>query len=440
MRRIYAGKPLLPGEQPRVSNSIEVKCVQTFDIALVRSQFSALNQAESGVPLVFFDNPGGTQVTDGVLTAVMDYYRNRNANIGGAFPTSRRTDETLREARQSAAALLNADSDEIVFGPNMTSLTFHFARSFGETLKPGDEIVLTNLDHDANVSPWTDLQAQGAVIKWVDFDPSDCTLDREAFRAVLSERTRLVAVTHASNAVGTVPNVAEVVRMAHAVGALVFVDAVQFAPHGSLDVKTLDCDFLACSAYKFFGPHAGLLYGKREHLERFTPHKVRPAKNSLPYRWETGTQNHEGMAGTAAAIHYFAELGVKHGAEGDGSLRERIGAGMRALHAYEQSLSMRLLQGLAEIPDVRIYGLSDLQRLNERVPTFAFTWPRLSPRATAEYLGAHGICSWSGNYYALRLMERLGLEEQGGAVRIGLAHYNTPEEIDLLLNLLSDCK
>jgi cysteine desulfurase family protein (TIGR01976 family) len=411
-----------------------------FDVSWARSQFPALELHEDGQPLVFFDNPGGTQVTSGVIAAVTDYYRHSNANIGGAFATSRRTDAILHAARSAMAAMLNAEEEELVFGANMTTLTFHLARSIGETLRPGDEIVLTNLDHDANIAPWADLAAHGAVLKFVDFNPTDCTLDPARFQAALSDRTRLVAITHASNAIGTVPDVATLVRMAHEVGAWVFVDAVQYAPHGTIDVRALDCDFLACSAYKFFGPHAGILYGKAAHLRALSPHKVRPAKDTLPYRWETGTQNHEGMAGISAAVAHLQDVGQRSGHAAEDSPRSAIVAGMNAIRSYEKGLSVHLLQGLAQIPDLQIYGLTDPNRLDERVPTFAFTWPRLSPRATAEYLGAHGICCWSGNYYALRLMERLGLEAEGGAVRIGLAHYNTHEEIDRLLNLLSDCK
>lgn len=411
-----------------------------FDIDWARSQFPALAPVESGEPPIFFDNPGGTQVTNGVIAAVTDYYRHRNANIGGAFATSRRTDATLHSARSAMAAMLNSSEEELVFGANMTTLTFHLARSIGETLRPGDEIVLTNLDHDANIAPWLDLAALGVVVKSVDFDPADCTLDQAQFQAALSERTRLVAMTHASNAVGTVPAVAALIRIAHAMGAMAFVDAVQFAPHGAIDVKALDCDFLACSAYKFFGPHAGILYGKAEHLRRLTPHKVRPAKDTLPYRWETGTQNHEGMAGIAAAVAHFQEIGERSGEMVEELPRAAILAGMEAIRKHEQGLAVPLLEGLAQIPDLHVYGLTDLNRLDERVPTFAFTWPQMSPRATAEYLGEHGICCWSGNYYALRLMERLGLEEQGGAVRIGLAHYNTRAEIDRFLNLLNDCR
>ena len=393
-----------------------------FDPAPLRAEFSALAQTgDNGNPAVFFDNPGGTQVPNTVIEAVGDYYRTRNANVGGAFATSRRTDETVWAARTAVADLLNAPGGEtIVFGASMTALTFHLARSFGETLRPGDEIIVTNLDHDANVAPWTDLEAGGAVIRVVDVHPDDATLDLASLEAALSPRTRLVAVTHASNAVGTVPDVAKIVQMAHAAGALVFVDAVQYAPHGPIDVQTLDCDFLACSAYKFFGPHVGALYGKPEHLERFTPHKVRPAKNTIPHRWETGTLNHEGLAGVTAAVDYLARVGERFGgpyrdalaAEGYSSRRLTLKTAMTAIRDYEQTLSARLLAGLQALPGVTIHGLSDTGRLNERVPTVAFTWPatRRSPRAIVEYLGANNVCAWSGNYYALRLMERLGLE------------------------------
>ena len=416
------------------------------DLAPLRAQFPALRQKPAAI---FLDNPGGTQVPISVIDAVTSYYAGSNANVGGAFATSQRTDSVVADARQAMADLLGIpdDPNTIVFGASMTALTFHLARSFGETLQPGDEIIVTNLDHDANVSPWTDLAAQGAVIRTVDTHPEDGTLDLESYRDALRPgRTRLVAITHASNAVGTVPDVALMTRLAHNAGALVFVDAVQFVPHGPVDVVALDCDFLACSAYKFFGPHVGVLYGKREHLERLTPHKVRPAKNTIPHRWETGTLNHEGLAGVAAAVRYLAtvgelwdEPGVKsYMGAGDTPPRAALKAAMIAIKRYEESLSVRLLTGLAQIEDITVYGLTDLSRLTERVPTVAFTWPRLSPRATCEYLAEKaGICAWSGNYYALRLMERLGLEPGGGAVRIGCAHYNTAAEIDTLLSVLA---
>ena len=418
-----------------------------FDPAPLRARFPALAQTWEGRPLVFFDKPGGTQVPDSVIDAVADYYRTSNANTGGAFVTSKRTDAVIAEAREAMAALLNASGPEtIVFGQNMTSLTFHLARSLAETIRTGDEVVVTNLDHDANITPWTDLQASGATIRVVDIQPEDGTLPPEAFAGVLSEKTRLVAISHASNAIGTIPDVAAITRMAHAAGALVFVDAVQYAPHGPIDVQALDCDFLACSAYKFFGPHVGILYGKAEHLERLTPHKVRPAHDAIPGRWETGTQNHEGLAGVTGAIRYLEEIGLWYGggwreeyeAQGYAGQRLTLKTALRAIKEYEQTLSAHLLAGLTEFEWLRVYGLTDPARLDERVPTVAFTWPHLSPSATAEYLASRGICVWSGNYYALRLMERLGLEASGGALRVGLTHYNTHDEIDALLAALCD--
>ena len=426
-----------------------------FDTDAVRAQFPALAlrfPEYDGQPAVFFDSPGGTQVPQSVIDAVSGYYRDTNANGGGTFLSSQHTDAVARSARQAMADLLNApDPDTILFGPSMTTLTFHLANAIRRTLKPGDEIVVTTLDHDANVTPWTDMEEAGAIIKVVDIHPEDSTLDMESLAEALTSRTRLVAVTHASNATGTIPNVAEIIRMAHAVGALVFIDAVQFAPHGLIDVQALDCDFLACSAYKFFGPHIGVLYGKREHLERFTPQKVRPAKDVIPYRWETGTPNYEGLAGTTAAIDHLAEVYTHVGSSdnfggktneagsGTGSKNDRrrnLEASMNAIQQHEQGLAERLIEGLLRFDDLTIYGLTDTLRAAERVPTVAFTWKRLAPRPTAAHLAAQGIHCWSGNYYALRLMERLGLEETGGAVRIGLAHYSTADEIDRLLTAL----
>ena len=418
-----------------------------FDPVPLRAQFPAIAHSVDDPPLRYFDNPGGTQVPQMVIDAVGDYYRTSNANVGGAFGTSRRTDTVVTQARLAVADLLNAPGPEtIVFGPSMTALTFHLARSMADQWTPGDEIIITTLDHDANIAPWTDLEAVGAIVKVVDIHPEDSTVDMESFAAALSPRTRLVAVTHASNAVGTIPDVGKIISMAHSVGALVFVDAVQYAPHCPIDVQSLDCDFLACSAYKFFGPHAGILYGKAEHLERLTPHKVRPAKDTIPYRWELGTLNHEGLAGITAAIGYLAQIGAHFGeqfretyaARGFTGRRLELKTAMRAVQEYEQTLSHALLSGFARFNDIRVFGLADVSRCAERVPTVAFTWPRLSPRETVEHLGRRGICAWSGNYYAQRLMQRVGLEASGGAVRIGAAHYNTLDEIEYLMAALHD--
>jgi len=412
-----------------------------FDITRARRSFPALDREYNRRRAIFFDGPGGTQVCRQSIDAMTDYMVSRCANAGGAFETSRRTDQTVLDARTAMADLLNAPSpDTIVFGANMTTLTFHLARSFAETIRPGDEIVVTTLDHDANVTPWTDLERNGAVIRVVDIDPTDCTLSPDGFDAVLTNRTRLVAVTHASNAVGTIPNVAAIIQKAHAAGAMVFVDAVQYVPHGQVDVQALDCDFLACSAYKFFGPHVGILYGKQEHLERLTPYKVRPAKDVIPWRWETGTPNYEGIAGVKGAVDYFEAIGDAAAAESPPGVDDTLYSGrrlslkraMRSITSYESALAEHLIQGLKSVPDLRLYGITDPRRSHERGATVAFTMKGRQPREIAEILASQGIYCWSGNYYALRLMERLCLEPEG-AVRIGLVHYNTPDEIDQLI-------
>ena len=383
----------------------------SFPIETVRAQFPALAQNPD---LSFFDNPGGTQVPRRVIDAMSHYWITSCANVGGAFATSQRTDATVAAARAAMARLLGTpDPYEIVFGQSMTALTFHLARSFGKTIQPGDEVIVTDLDHDANVAPWRDLEAVGAVVRRVPFDPKTGQLDMAALEAALQPgRTRLLAITAASNALGTLPDLKQAIRLAHAAGALVYVDAVQFVPHCPTDVTALDCDFLACSAYKFFGPHVGVLYGKRQYLESLSPHKVRPAKNTIPHCWEQGTLNHECLAGVTAAVEYIESIGIE------------------MMQAYEATLGAYLLDGLRDISGATIYGPGK----TERVPTVAFNIAGYTPRAVCEALGAAGICAWSGNYYAVGVMETLGLTE--GAVRIGLAHYNTLAEIDKLVDVL----
>jgi cysteine desulfurase family protein (TIGR01976 family) len=408
-----------------------------FDIDWVRTQFPALAIRVNNYPAAFFDGPGGTQVPQRVIDAMGRYLAGANANTHGAFATSRRTDEVIGAAHAAMADLLGCDSEEIVFGPNMTTLTFALSRALGRELAPGDEIIVTRLDHDANYSPWTALAERGCVVRVVDVHPADCTLDMEELGRLVTSRTRVVAVGYASNAVGTINQVEEVVRLAHAVGALAYIDAVHYAPHGSIDVRTLDCDFLVCSPYKFFGPHSGVLYGKREHLLRLRPYKVRPAAESLPGRWETGTQNHEGMAGVTAAIEYLADLGRRHAPEAHGQ-RAALLAAYHALSAYERSLLKQLVPALLEIPGLTFYGITDPARFHQRVPTVAVRMAGRSPREMAEYLGERGIFTWDGNYYALNLSERLGVEPSGGMLRIGLVHYNTPEEVERLLAALRE--
>jgi cysteine desulfurase family protein (TIGR01976 family) len=413
----------------------------SLDLGWVRAQFPALAQTINGQPAVFFDGPGGTQVPQQVINAISSYLINANANTHGAFATSQRTDTTIAAAHAAMADLLGCDPDEVVFGPNMTTLTFMLSRSIGRDIQPGDEIVLTRLDHDANFSPWQALEERGALIRVADIDIEDCTLDMDDLRRQITPRTRLIAVGYASNSVGTINDVAEVVRLARQVGALSFIDAVHYAPHGPIDVRALGCDFLACSPYKFFAPHMGALYGKREHLVRLQPYKVRPASNQTPDRWETGTKNHEGLAGVAAAIEYLATLGSQHdraGPQAASSRRAALLAAMAAIKQYERGLSEQLIAGLLRVPGLTFYGISDPARFEQRTPTVAIRLAGYTPRELAEALGARGIFVWDGNYYAINLTERLGLEDHGGMVRIGLAHYNTAGEIDRLLQALPD--
>ncbi|HEY7848768.1 MAG TPA: cysteine desulfurase-like protein, partial [Ktedonobacterales bacterium] len=355
--------------------------------------------------------------------------------------TSQRTSALLSEAHAAMADLLNAaDPREIVFGPNMTTLTFAISRALGRSLHPGDEILVTALDHDANVAPWRQLaEDRGLTVRMAEVDLTTCTLDMADLRAKITPQTKIVAVGYASNAVGTINDVRAIIGWAHAVGALTWIDAVQYAPHAPIDVQALDCDFLACSAYKFFGPHQGIVWGKLEHLERVRPYKVRPASDEAPDRWETGTQAHELQAGTLATLDYLAALGRPHaeayretfpGMEGR---RLELHAAMSAIQAHEQTLAARLIAGLKAIPGVTLYGLTDEADLARRVPTVALTIAGHTPRALAEGLAARGVFVWDGNYYALTLMERLGLEEHGGALRIGLAHYNTADEVDSIV-------
>lgn len=404
-----------------------------LNLNLIRSQFPALQR-----PDVFLDNPGGTQAAQPVIERINAYLIEYNANHGGAFHTSRESDAVLDEAHRALADFYNAASpDEIVFGNNMTSLTFAISRSIARTWQPGDEIVVTSLDHDANITPWVmAAEDRGCVVRWVDFHPEDGTLNLESFQEALEGRPRLVAFGYASNALGTINPVARLVEMAHEAGAWVYVDAVQYAPHGPLDVQALGCDFLVASSYKFFGPHVGVLYGKYELLEELTAYKVRPAPKNPPGKFETGTQNHEGIAGALGAIEYLEWVGETFGSEytekyqGRFSGRAlRLKQAMSAIRAYEFELSRALLDVLEETPGVTVYGLTDRRRLEERVPTVSFTLKGWHPRQAAERLGEAGIYVWDGNYYALAVTERLGLEAAGGMVRVGAVHYNTPEEI-----------
>ena len=416
------------------------------DLSVLRDQFPALQQTdEGGRPFVYFDGPGGTQVPQAVIDAMADYLVQANTNVHGAFVTSQRTDQAIAEARKAMADFLNAPSpEEIVFGPNMTTLTFTISRAIGRELRPGDEIIVTRLDHDANIAPWQALEERGVVVHHADLKPADCTLDMDDLAGLINERTRLVAVGYASNAVGTINDVQRIAEMAHEVGAWIFVDAVHYAPHGPIDVQAIGCDFLACSAYKFFGPHLGALYGRYELLDQLRAYKVRPAEDHPPDKFETGTKNHEGLAGTTAAINYLADLGAEFGAPfadrypGFEGRRLHLKTAMAAICAYERPLAERLVSGLASIPGTTVYGITDPACFDQRVPTVAFTLEGYTPRQVAERLGQAGIFVWDGNYYALAVTERLGVEESGGMVRVGIAHYNTAAEVDRLLAVVDD--
>jgi cysteine desulfurase family protein (TIGR01976 family) len=409
-----------------------------LDLEWIRSHFPALTSANNK-QCIFFDGPGGTQVPKTVLEAMNTYLVESNANAHGTFATSRRTDALVASARLAIADLIGCHSDEIVFGANMTTLTFAFSRAIGRELKAGDEIVVTRLDHDANVSPWLELAEKGVAIRTVDINPEDCTLDFADLEQKINSQTKLVAVGYASNAVGTINDLPKIVQLAHQVGALVFVDAVHYVPHSAIDVRTLDCDFLACSAYKFFAPHVGVIYGKREHLARLRPYKVRPAADEVPSRWETGTLSFESLAGLVATIDYLTNLG-RQVAPHSSSRRNALKSAMTAIQVYERQLCSHLMTGLQQITGLKIYGITQPEHFAWRTPTIGFRLAGYSPKEVATALGDRQIYTWHGNVYALGLTERLGIESQGGLVRIGLVHYNTLAECDRLLEVLNNLK
>ena len=406
----------------------------TLDLFIIRQQFPSLDR-----PAVFFDNPGGTQIAKHSLDRINRYLLECNANHEGAFATSQQSDAVLHEAHTAMADFLNASSpDEIVFGQNMTTLTLHISRSLARTLNPGDEIVVTRMDHDANISPWMLIAEDcGCNLTWVDFDVEDYTLKVDEFEKALEKKPKIVAFGYASNATGTINPVRKLTKMAKDAGALVYIDAVQYAPHGPIDVQALGCDFLVCSAYKFFGPHVGILYGKLELLEGLKAYKVRPAPNNSPGKWMTGTQNHEGIAGVLGAIEHFDWLADQFAdtqkqdlaEEGYSGRRLNLKAAMTSIRAYEFELSCALIEAIQAVPGTHIHGITDMKRLDERVPTVSFTLEGKHPLEIAEALGKEGFYVWDGNYYALAVTERLGVESSGGMVRVGAAHYNTVDEV-----------
>ncbi len=408
-------------------------------VADCREQFPALGRELGGQPVVYFDGPAGTQVPRSVMDAISDYLSRCNANHGGLFLTSHESDAWLDHVHGAVADFLGANSpDEVAFGANMTSLTFALSRALARTWRKGDEIVVTRLEHDANFTPWVMAAEDAQVeVRYADIHVQDCTLDLDDLRRKINARTRLVAVGCASNATGTVNPVETICQWAHEAGALTFLDAVHYAPHALVDVQQFGCDFLACSAYKFFGPHVGILWGRRELLSELQPYKLRPAPDELPGRWMTGTQNHECLVGTLAAVDYLADLGSRVDTRKDLDRRGLLTAAYDAIQSYESRLIKRLIVGLQQIPGLRIWGITSAEQMSERLPTVSFTHERFTPSQIATTLGQRGIFVWHGNYYAQPLTEALELEPEG-MVRVGLVHYNTEHEVDRLLNSLDE--
>jgi cysteine desulfurase family protein (TIGR01976 family) len=398
-----------------------------FDVEALRSEFPALGRVHQGRPVVFLDGPGGTQVPRRVVDAVATYLVETNANAGGAFATSQASDAIVEEAHAAVADFLGAASpDEIKFGLNMTTLTLQIGRSIGATLSPGDEVVVTTLDHEANVSTWEAMAAdRGLTVRKVAIREDDVTLDLEDLESKLGSRTKLVAIGYASNAVGTINPVREIVARAHEVGALAYVDAVAYAPHGPIDVLGLDADFLVCSAYKWFGPHLGALYGKADVLDALPAFKARPAHD----RFETGTAAFESIAGTLAATDYLRDIGRRLGSSAATDRRSELVAGMAAIVDHERALVTELIDGLESMGGLTIHGITDRTRFADRVPTVAVSIDGVHPRDAAQRLGRQGIYAWDGDFYATGLIERLGKAETGGVLRLGLVHYNTAEEV-----------
>jgi len=410
-----------------------------FPIDSVRAQFPGLQREVAGRRAIFFDGPAGSQTPRRVAEAVSDYLLQRNANHGGPFATSQESDAMLADAHRAVADFVGADrAEEVSFGANMTTLTFALSRALARSWRAGDEIVVSRLDHDANVAPWQ-LAARdvGAKVRYIEVRAEDCTLDLDTLRGSLGERTRLVAVGAASNLVGTINPIAEIAQLAHAVGAQLFVDAVHLAPHRSIEVGRWDCDYLVCSPYKFFGPHLGVLWGRSQLMSALPAYKVRAADDVIPDRWMTGTQCHEGIAGTLEAVNYLADLGRAVAGETT-DRRAALHAAFGAIQAYESALCGKLLEGIAKIAGARVVGIADTRRLEERVPTVAILADGCPPEALSEALGKRGVFSWGGNSYALPLTEALGLEP-GGVLRVGLLHYNTEEEVERFLTLLPEC-
>jgi cysteine desulfurase family protein (TIGR01976 family) len=409
----------------------------SLDIEAIRAEFPALAVTDQGRPRIYFDAPGGTQACRRAIAALVEHLETGTANSGGAFATAVATDAMSEAAHEAMADLLGGDASEIAFGQNMTSLTFAASRALGRTFEAGDEIVVTRLDHDANVAPWLLLaRDHGLTVRWLDFDPDTGRLKLDELPGLLGPRTRLVAVGAASNALGTVNDVAEICRLTRAgSSALIYVDAVQSVPHVPTDVRAMGCDFLACSPYKFFGPHQGVLWGRAELIGDIEAYKVRPSPSEpVAVRFETGTPSYEGHAATMGAVEHLAWIGGTM-AGATGSRRKRLIAAMNAIAAYERELGQRFLDGIATLPKLRLYGPAGV---DGRVPTFSFTTEGWTARQVAERLAERGIFAWSGNFYATEAIARLGLDAEGGLLRVGFCHYSSADEIDRLLEALAE--
>jgi cysteine desulfurase family protein (TIGR01976 family) len=408
----------------------------TLDIERVRANFPALERQLGGRPIAFLDNPAGTQVPGLVIERMNDAMINANANLGGAFATSIAAEQLVDDAHRAGELFFNAPSrGEVFFGQSMTALTFAMSRTICGAFAPGDEIVLTRMDHDANVAPWL-MAAEdcGLVVRWLDFSDESFEFDLDDLRRLLTDRTRLIAMNYASNVTGTINDVAAVGRIARECGAQLFVDAVQYAPHGLLDVAALDCDYCVCSAYKFFGPHYGMMWGRRDRLQALRAYKVRAVSDELPGRFSTGTTNREALAGVQAAIEYLASIGDSFGAPPESDLRSRLASGFEAMKAYEDGLTRRLIEGLQAIPGIRILGITEPGKIDRRVSTVSFVSDRLSSTTIASALALDGIQVWDGHNYALEIYRKLGMLDSGGGVRIGPVHYNTIDEVDRALD------
>ncbi|HJM24228.1 MAG TPA: cysteine desulfurase-like protein [Candidatus Thalassarchaeaceae archaeon] len=413
--------------------------MRVYPIKKIRDCFPALGRTINGRAAVFFDGPGGSQVPRSVVDAVSDYLLNHNANTGMSFATSLETDEIISEALQACADFIGcSDPTEIAFGQNMTSLNIQLSSALSKTWGPGDEVVVTRLDHDGNVRPWS-LAAEwsGATLRKIDVNPEDCTLDMDSAIGTISEKTVLVAVGAASNLSGTINDVRTIADIAHEFGAEVVVDAVHIAPHSQIDISEMECDFLLCSPYKFFGPHQGVLWGKKGRMEELPVAKLRVSSEEIPFRWMTGTQSHEGMAGTKAAIDHIAWIGRESSGNHRLTRREALSEAYKVIEEHEQNLCLRMLEGLERIDGLKVWGITEPSRISERSPTVSFTHPSMTASMIGEELGRRGIFVWAGNFYALELTETLGLEPEG-VLRAGVLHYNSIEEVDYFVKSVSE--